>query len=637
MCGIVGFVDYSKESNDKTLMSMIDTISHRGPDSYGKKYFKSDDISFGLGHRRLSILDLSSLGNQPMDYDYLSIVYNGEVYNFEEIKLELIGEGYSFISDTDTEVVLKAFHMWGTSCVDKFRGMFAFSIYDKKEEKIYIFRDRAGVKPLYFYKKDNLFLFGSELKSFKKHPGFTKKISTKSLPFYFRFGYIPAPLTIFEDTYKLKAGYYLVFDIKENNYKELSYWSVEDFYLSQKFEKSEDEILEELEQILVESFKYRMVSDVPVGVFLSGGIDSTIVTALLQKSIEKPLKTFTIGFKEEGYNEAKFAKNIANYLGTDHTEYYCTKDDMFDIIKNLPTMFDEPFGDSSAIPTFIVSKLAKEKVSVVLSGDGGDETFIGYSKYFALEKVTSLQHSKIKVLKFLTEHINDETIARFNNILPSSIRQKNIKDKYQKFKNALHSDNFTQMFVNASSYVDNKTLNSILIDNSININLTNFSILDNKNISSPIEKMTLCDYKTFMVDDVLTKVDRASMSVSLEAREPLLDHKIIEFIGSVKSSLKYKKNTGKYLLKQILYKYIPNDLIDRPKSGFQIPLYEWLKSDLKELVDKYLNKDRLEQSGIYQVDNIMKILNDYYNGKSVNISLIWFILMYEMWREEWKL
>ena len=639
MCGIVGFIDQSKQTTQKKLEAMRESITYRGPDSAGSEFYETSTYTLGLGHRRLSILDLSPLGSQPMYYKELTLIHNGEVYNFATIKEELIELGYEFTSHTDTEVILKAFHAWGVESVQKFRGMFAFAIYDKIKEELYIFRDRAGVKPLYYHKSDDLFLFGSELKTFYEHPKFEKIVNKKALPYYFRFGYIPAPLTIFEDTYKLKAGYYLVVNTKESSFKEKCYWSVEEAYLKEKLEDSKEEITEKLERILTDAFELRMVSDVPVGVFLSGGVDSSLVTALLQKNSRTPLKTFTIGFEEKGYNEATFAKEIANYLGTDHTEYYCSKDDMLKVIKDLPTMYDEPFGDSSGIPTLLVSKLAKEKVSVVLSGDGGDEAFVGYSKYFVLEKIVNLQESKVKkrLLQIITNLISEASVEKINNLLPASKKQKNIKDKYQKFKNAIHSNDFSEMFINASSYVDNETLNKVLLNSSVDFELTNFNSFKNIKNLSALEQMSIIDYKTYMADDILTKVDRASMSISIEAREPLIDHKIIEFSAQVPDSIKYHKNQGKYLLKQVLYKYLPKELIERPKSGFQVPLYEWLRDDLREELDHYLNQERLLESGIYNVEEVLKIKEHLYEGKSINLSLLWFILMFEMWRERWKI
>ncbi len=640
MCGIIGFIDYHKNSNKSLLDRMRDTITYRGPDSAGSAFFEREHFSLGLGHRRLSILDLSELGNQPMSHEHLTIIHNGEVYNFEEIKTELSAMGYDFISHTDTEVILKAFHAWGVACVEKFRGMFAFAIYDSAEEKLFLFRDRAGVKPLYYYYQEGLFLFGSELKSFYEHPHFAKKIDPKALPFYFRFGYIPAPLTIFEETCKLRPGHYLEYDLRENHYEEKAYWCVEEHYLSPKLEMSEEKALEKLETILSDAFGLRMIADVPVGVFLSGGVDSTLVTALLQKASKTPLKTFTIGFEEKGYNEAEFAKEIAEYLGTDHTELYCTTQDMLEVIRELPYMYDEPFGDSSAIPTLLVSRLAKEKVSVVLSGDGGDEAFAGYSKYFALEKMAALPGSGLKkdLLKVVTNLLGESVVAKMNSFLPAGLRQKNIKDKYQKFKNAIESEDFAQMFINASSYVDHRTLQKVLKNSAIDFSGTGFDIFAKVDALSPLEQMMVVDYKTFMVDDVLTKVDRASMAVSIEAREPLLDHKIIEFAARVPLPVKYKNGTGKYLLKQILYKHLPKKLIERPKSGFQIPLEEWLRGDLRPMVERYLSPHRLEQSAIYNVSEIEEMLDAFYNsGRYVNVSLIWFILMFEMWKERWEI
>ena len=639
MCGIVGFIDKTKKSSKKTLEQMRESISYRGPDSQGSEFYETNDFNLGLGHRRLSILDLSPLGSQPMYHEKLTIIHNGEVYNFAEIKELLIVQGYSFDSHTDTEVILKSFHAWGTECVHKFRGMFAFSIYDAEKEELFIFRDRAGVKPLYYHKQDNLFLFGSELKTFYQHPDFRKKVNKNAPPYYFRFGYIPAPLTIFENTYKLKAGHYLKVNCKDNSYEEHCYWSVEDFYMEDKIENSEEDIVNELEKRLIESFNLRMVSDVPVGVFLSGGVDSSLVTALVQKGSKKPIKTFTIGFEEEGYNEATFAKEIAQHLGTDHTEYYCTKEDMLNVIDELPDMYDEPFGDSSAIPTHLVSKLAQEQVTVVLSGDGGDEAFIGYNKYFALDKITRLQDSKIKKisLQVLTKIVSDEMVSGLNNLLPKSKRQRTVKDKYQKFKNALNSENLAEMFINASSYVDNKTLDKVLLNNSIDFSLTHFKTFEKTNNLSALDQMMLIDYKTYMADDILTKVDRASMSVSIEAREPLLDHTIIEFSSKIPNSMKYKDNNGKYLLKEVLYKYVPKELIERPKVGFQVPLYEWLRDDLREKLDFYLSVNRLKETGIYDVEEVLEIKKRLYEGKSINLSLLWFILMFEMWRERWEI
>jgi len=637
MCGIAGFVDHRGRSSEAMLKTMTDAMVLRGPDDVGTYFESTGSAQVGLGHRRLSILDLSPLGHQPMQHEHLHIVYNGEVYNFAEIKNELEALGYVFTSHSDTEVILKAFHAWGVGCVEKFRGMFALVIYDSGAEKLFMFRDRAGVKPFYYYAKDGLFLFASELKAFREHEGFDKTIDRSVIPAYMRFGYIPAPYTIFEDTYKLKAGHFLEYDLQSGTFEIRQYWDINAFYKQEKVHRSEEEVLEDLEKELTEAFALRMVSDVPVGVFLSGGIDSSVVTALLQKRSAERIKTFTIGFDEPGYNEAEHAKKIAEYLGTDHTEHYCTKEDALRIIPELPKIYDEPFGDSSAIATILVSKLAKEKVSVVLSGDGGDELFCGYSKYFALDKAMRFLAPGLRksVLKSTVNLLTEETVSKLNRLLPVSKRQTNIRDKFQKFKRAVNADSLEQMFIEASSYVDGKTVEICLGQAAGMPDKTGFCSFEALAGIAPLEQMMAADFQTFMVDDVLTKVDRATMSVSIEGREPLLDHKIAEFMARIPIALKYKGGTGKYLLRKVLYNHVPKRYFERAKSGFQIPLYEWLKDDLRPLLDRYLSKQRLEAGDIFDAEQVQATLRDYYAGRYVNINEIWFILMFEMWRETW--
>jgi asparagine synthase (glutamine-hydrolysing) len=639
MCGIAGFVDRKYGSAETVLRAMTDALALRGPDDSGLLFETAGDAQVGLGHRRLSILDLSALGHQPMAYEHLHIVYNGEVYNFEEIKAELEALGYPFASHSDTEVILKAFHAWGVGCVGRFRGMFAFVIYDASVQKLYMFRDRAGVKPFYYYAGEGLFLFASELKAFFEHEGFPKTIDKRVIPTYLRLGYIPAPYTIFERTHKLKPGHYLEFDIAQDAYTLKKYWDINDYYRREKIASPEEEVLKTLEKILGEAFALRMVSDVPVGVFLSGGIDSSAVTALLQKNASEPLKTFTIGFDEPGYNEAEHAKAIAQYLGTDHTEYYCSKADALRVIPELPKLYDEPFGDSSAVATILVSKLAKERVSVVLSGDGGDELFGGYSKYFALNKTMRFLSPGLKrsVLKGAVGLLNESTVHKLNGLLPASKRQTNIRDKFQKFKRALRAESPEQMFVEASSYVDGDTVRQCLGTDAGLLSGTNFESFRPLADAEPLDRMMAVDFQTFMVDDVLVKVDRATMGVSLEGREPLLDHEVAEFMARVPTRLKYKGGEGKYLLKKVLYNHIPKHYFERPKSGFQVPLFEWLKSDLRPLLDHYLSRERLEAGGFFDAGHVERTLQAYYDGSYVNINEIWFLLMFEMWREEWKI
>jgi len=633
MCGIVGFIN--RKHQKKYLEKMLIVQDYRGPDDSGIFIEPINEQYIHLGHNRLSIQDISSHGHQPFisDCEEYIIVFNGEVYNFKSIRIELEKLGYKFVSESDTEVILYAYKAWGIECIEKFIGMFAFSILDKKEKKVFLVRDRAGVKPLYYYVEEGEFIFSSELKSFHEYPSFKKELNKEVLPYYFQFGYIPAPYTIFKNTHKLEAGHYLEFDIDKFTFDIIQYWSVDECYKKEKFDKSESEILEDLELLLTDAVEQRMVSDVPVGVFLSGGYDSSLVTALLSKNKNRKLHTYTIGFEEKKYNEAEHAKSIAKYFGTKHTEHYVSKKEMLEKVETLSMYYDEPFGDSSALPTMIVSELAKKDVTVALSSDGGDEAFCGYSKYFFLQKALTIFSSPFKksILQMTLNTVSKESIEKVNLLLPKRFKQTNIKDKYSKFKRAVNADSLSDMFLQASSYVDRREVDKFLKVMKEQKLYDNFSIDTQEEF---IDEIMRIDYKTFMLDDVLTKVDRATMSVSLEGREPLLDHRIIEYMARVPVGLKYKNGQGKYLARQILYKHIPPSLIDKPKAGFQIPLQEWLQSDLRYLVDKYLDTSKIDDD-IFDLEEIEKIKRELFLGNQTNISKVWFIIMYEMWREKW--
>ena len=630
MCGIVGFIDKSKSIN--TLSDMLKIQSYRGPDDSGVYFHEKSGVHFG--HNRLSIQDLSSHGHQPFisDCENYVIVFNGEVYNFKAIRTELEDLGYKFISNSDTEVILYSYKEWGINCIDKFIGMFAFAILDKVEDKLVLVRDRAGVKPLYYYVSENQFMFSSEIKSFHNHPKFKKEQNLEVLPYFFQFGYIPAPYSIFKNCFKLEAGYYLELKIDSLELKITKYWDVNDFYLEDKFNKNENEILEEIEKILDNAIDLRMVSDVPVGVFLSGGYDSSLVASILAKKQGKKINTFTIGFDDEKYNEAEHAKTIAEYLGTNHTEYYMRNSDMLNLVESLPFYYDEPFGDSSALPTMIVSKLARKSVTVALSADGGDEAFCGYSKYFFLNKFQNIFSNTLKkeLLKIGLNLFNPNIVEYINNKLPKNLKQTNIKDKYIKFQRAINSKSLEEMFQNGSSYVDKKEIAKFL---KINKNEDLFKKWNKIGNIESLDQMMAIDYKLFMNDDVLTKVDRATMSVSLEGREPLLDHRIIEYMARVPLDIKYRNKQGKYLLRQILYKYLPKEMVDKPKSGFQIPLNEWLRDELRTMVDKYICLEKLDDN-IFDINHVLIIKDKFYKGENLGTQ-IWLILMYQMWKEKW--
>jgi len=640
MCGIFGLVNYKRKIEESEILSSSNLLEHRGPDDSGYEIIEQENSNILLLHRRLSILDLSPLGHQPMkneDGNYL-IILNGEIYNFKEIRKELENFGYKFKSNSDTEVALYSFIKWGPECVKKFIGMFAFAILDKINQKIFLFRDRPGVKPLYYYFDNDVFIFGSELKPFYVIPEFAQKkqIDVDALALFFIYNYIPAPYAIWQNVKKLLPGHWLEYDIRKKQSNIIKYWDVYDFYNQPiSYDKlDENAILEELEKLLVSSFKYRLVSDVPVGIFLSGGLDSSLVTALLQKNSTEKLKTYTIGFYENEENEAPYAKKIAEYLGTDHHEHYCSINDALNIIPNLPYYYDEPFADPSMIPTTLVSKIARQYVTVVLSADGGDEIFGGYSKYISIT-------SKISNLKKLNNIFN-------NNILYSLIENLSLQFN-RKFTETSFAMKFRKLVEVSNGKLTSARYLDIISQNFSEIEIK--SLMNNlgfrkpytyfnsenelKNISD-LNKIMAVDYKTYMVDDILVKVDRATMSVSLEGREPLLDHRIIEFMAKLPDTYKIRDGKTKYLMRKILEKHIPKELWERPKQGFAIPGNHWFHNELKYLFDEYLiNSNR--SSGLLNKKYVNNIVSNYFNkyNKNSNYLRIWSLLMWEMWFKKW--
>lgn len=630
MCGMAGFIDFHKKSDEDTLIKMTDTLSHRGPDDSGYSFYKTDYANIGLGHRRLSIIDLSPLGHQPMSYLECEIVYNGEFYNFIEIRKELEEYGYKFKSNSDTEVLLASFYKWGVNCVHKFIGMFAFVLYDKRGERIYLFRDRVGVKPLYYYYENGLFLFGSELKSFHKHPQFKKEINLDALSLFFQYGYILQPYSIFKNCWKLEAGCYAVLDLKTKKFFKERYWDVINCYNQPKLNISFNEAVDETERILKSAFEYRMVADVPVGMFLSGGYDSSCVTAILQKDRTEKIKTFTIGFYEEKYNEAKYAKRVAEYLGTDHTEYYCTQKEAQDILPLIPEIWDEPFGDSSAIPTTLVSRVARQKVTVSLSADGGDEIFGGYDKYVQSIKYFNL-FNKIPFKKMIYNVMNSLN-PRY--LYPLN-KTYNFENRYDKVKSILNCNSIYESMIVISRYFDEKDTKKLLNLNHIKVK-TGFDEVFRLNLhNDETDKMMCIDFFTYQIDDILVKVDRATMSMSLEGREPLLDHRIIEFVSRLPSKYKIKNGIKKYLLREIVHKYIPREIMDRPKMGFGIPMVEWFGDELKRYVMDYLDERRLKKIGLLNVSEVQRVKNLWLKDNRLGISKIWLLLVFMMWLERW--
>jgi len=640
MCGIVGIWDFKNKIEPRILERMRDTLKHRGPDDAG--IFVHPEENMGLAHRRLSIIDLTTAGHQPMEIEGNVIVYNGEVYNFKEIKKNL-EKKHKFFSNSDTEVVLRSYLEWGIEALKQFRGMFAFGIWDEKKKRLILARDRIGVKPLYYYFDDKLFIFASEIKSIISHPYVKKVLNPKALNLFLQFGYIPAPYSIFKNIWKLEPGHYLVLN-KEKRLKKIKYWDVSDYFLKQKdFQKEESQVLEELEKILTESFELRMIADVEVGHFLSGGIDSSTVAAVLVKKLGFKLKTFTIGFHEKRYNEAIFAKEIANYLGTDHYEYYCTPKEAMEIIPRLPEIYDEPFGDNSAIPTYLLSQFTKNFVKVSLSADGGDEAFCGYNRYWRTEEVLKIFKEYpylIKVLLKIVDFFPGFFYSIFYYLFPQKV---NVERFIERFKKIIKTNSKlvpSYKLLRYDFWREEEILNVLKLKENLEAKTFFEEILRNKDLKNldNFSIMQLIDYKTYLPDDILVKVDRATMAVNLEGRDPFLDHKLVEYVASLPSEFKYKNGVSKYFLKKILYKYIPKEYLERPKQGFAIPLESWLRKDLKFLIDEYLDKEKIKKAGIFNWEIVEEKKNKFLKQKvnpAYELWLLWLLIVFEMWRKRW--
>ncbi len=633
MCGVAGFIDWDKRSDKANLIAMTNTLEHRGPDDAGIELFENDNCTIGLGHRRLSIIDLSPLGHQPMSYlDRYSIVFNGEIYNYEEIRNELIDLGYKFKSNSDTEVVMASFDAYGHSFVHKCIGMFAFVLTDHKVSKVYIYRDRAGIKPMYLYDHENLFLFASELKAFHQHPLFVKKIREGAVQSFLRYSYVPSDQCIFDYCYKLLPGHYIEIDLNLGTKSLNKYWEVLDYYNKPKLDISEDEAFSVVERTLKSACDYRMVADVPVGMFLSGGYDSSAVAALLQSERTDKVRTFTIGFENKGFNEAGYAKKVAEILGTDHTEYFCDAKEALDIIPSLAYYFDEPFADSSAIPTTLVSRLARKSVTVALSADAGDELFAGYERYSVIHKqqsiINKIPNGVFKAGYKVMNYFDPKNIPIAKNTF-------NFPARYHKLKSLLKENSPGSSYMTLIQYFSDEESKELMVNYK-----RDFTLLDTFNQLLPkdnsiVNFMTAMDYKTYLVDDILTKVDRATMSVSLEGREPLLDHRLIELAAQLPDHLKFKNGNKKYILKQITHKYLPKKLMERPKMGFGIPLEDWFRKDLKEVLMHYLSDDKLSKHNLFNIELIQTYKADFLSGGSSSIGKLWLLLMFQMWYERW--
>lgn len=633
MCGFTGFWQLSSADNNEskaTLARMADSLEHRGPDNRG--FWFDDQAGICLAHRRLSILDLSQSGHQPKvsPSGRWIIVFNGEIYNHLELRDELNRSlnASSWCGSSDTETILSSLDAWGVvGTVQRLVGMFSFAVWDRKLRSLSLVRDRFGEKPLYYGWQQGAFLFGSELKALQQHPLFVKHIDRTSLAIYFRHNAIPSPYSIFSGIYKLPPGSYLTLSfeqlLSQNLPETCPYWTLANIIEEGKntpFLHDEVAAVEVLEDLLIQAVSGQMMADVPLGAFLSGGIDSSLITALMQSISSSPVKTFSIGFTNPKFNEAVYAKDVANYLGTDHTELYVTSDDALSVVPLLPSIYDEPFADSSQIPTYLVSKLAKSSVTVTLSGDGGDELFGGYSRYF-------YAHHLWSVINSIPFQLRKPLGNLLFSILSLGFERASLGSKVDRFAKLLSTPDFLSCYQDLVSHWKSS---SELILGSFE---TDSYLADKSEFAglSIFEQMMALDSVSYLPTDILAKVDRAAMALSLETRIPLLDHRVAEFAWSLPLPLKARGNTGKWILRQLLYKYVPRELVDRPKTGFGIPIDTWLRGPLRVWANDLLNPSFIRKNGYLNSNVVDKAWNDHLSGRSNNGYLLWDILMWQSW------
>jgi asparagine synthase (glutamine-hydrolysing) len=624
MCGIAGFFTIENSFSENDLHQMTNAISHRGPDAYG--YYNDEVV--GLGHRRLSIIDLSTNANQPMhssDNRYV-IVYNGEVYNFREIAAELRQNFKTeFKTASDTEVLLEAYANYGAEMVSKLNGMFAFAIYDKEKQELFVCRDRMGIKPLYYFYDGRNFVFSSELKSFQNITLISKEIDPNAVYKFLHLGYIPAPYTIYKATKKLQAGNGL--KITNDSFEQKQYWSLNQI-ISKEIVTSEKQALVKLSDLLMSSVQYQIKSDVPFGVFLSGGIDSSLVTANAVNLSGVKVNTFSIGFEENRYNESIYAKAVANYLGTNHHEFIVSYKDAIELIDTVFDAYSEPFSDSSAIPTLLVSKLARQHVTVTLSGEGGDELFFGYGAYIWAQR---LQNPFFKNAR----HIIASTLPK---LASKYIRHANYFD-YED-ERLIYSNTFsTEQNTFSTSDIEQLLSEDFKRKGKANkLELLSQFGIEIKHLNrklTAMEEQAMFDLHFYLQDDLLTKVDRASMHYSLETRVPYLDHRIVEFALNLSPDLKFKNGTAKYLLKEILYQYVPKRFFDRPKQGFAIPLEQWLRNELSFLIDEYLSETIILKYNFVKYELVNSLIMRFRIGKeSYLYNRLWLLIVLHKWMVE---
>ncbi len=643
MCGIVGIL-----STDRDFVSEIANISyalfHRGPDDQGS--WCNVDNGIGLAHTRLSIVDLTQAGHQPMhsaDGRYV-ITFNGEIYNHLELRAELEKSGHTRIwsGHSDTETLLAGFDAWGIAgTVKKTVGMFAFAVWDKQICSLTLGRDRLGEKPLYYGWQGDTFLFGSELKVLKAHSVFRGDIDRNVLTLLLRHNCIPAPYSIYKGIHKLLPGTLLTVSLRNRDAQPERYWDARKVVmdgLAHPFMGSPDEAVDALDKLLRVAVAQQMTADVPLGAFLSGGVDSSAIVALMQVQSSRPIRTFTIGFHEENVNEAEHAKAVARHLGTDHTELYVSDQQAMDVILRLPNLYCEPFADSSQIPTFLVSQLARQHVTVSLSGDGGDELFGGYNRYVLGQKLwrklsslpVGVRQGIAKMISSVSPKMWDRLLGPVQKLLPLGLAQANVGDKVHKGAGVMSARSPADLY---SLLVSHWTSPSELVINGIEPPTVLTDINLQPQTDHFIHQMMALDMLTYLPDDILTKVDRAAMGVSLETRVPLLDHRVVEFAWQLPQNYKLCNGVGKWPLRQVLYKYVPKELIERPKLGFGIPLGNWLRGPLREWAEELLDESRLKREGFFYPAPIRKKWQEHLSGRRNWQHHLWVVLIFQAWLE----
>lgn len=628
MCGICGFIS-SNSISEQVLTNMNNSMYHRGPDDSGVVMweYKQNQLFAGFGHRRLSIIDLTHAGHQPMQYIdengrvILTVVFNGEIYNYKKIKNELAGK-YHFMTKTDTEVILASYLQWGDEFLKHIEGMFAIALFDHRSEKLLLARDRIGKKPLYYWSFNQTFVFASELKAIMLYPTFNKTINNHLLPSYLSYGCIRGNESIFENTYKLRPGSFLTYINGKMEIKK--YWdSLNIYHNSYPTTESYHEVKEKVKVLLQEAVKDRLVADVPVGTFLSGGIDSSLITAIAQEQKGDKIQSFSIGFFDKEKDEAPYARDIAKFIGTEHTEMYVGEEQLFHIIQDLPYYYDEPFSDSSQIPSMIVAQLARNNVTVALTGDGGDEFFCGYPRYKNAHYAQYLDPigAMLKPV-FDMERVSKTGIL---NKVPFRVRAI-INNRDPRCKTQIGGENYITL------------ANSLTLCNEQEVK---HMVEENYDVKDWMMRNMLLDINYCLPDDFLTKVDRASMRFSLETRCPLLDTKLMEYALSIPIKYKFKHNELKSLLKDVTYDYIPKELLDRPKRGFEVPMEKWLKGPLKKNLLEFSSSNLLKKQGLFNSENTIKFINYYLNTNDKGsfsgekfTNLVWAFYVFQRWYDK---